>query len=237
MAALDGGRLASGSDDSTIRVRPLLHPTAYKFAACGSAFEFEELAQSCRDQNCLGDLFCAAAVQQHSEKIGGPVSASARFITQASIFDAIAKVITADDDSVALIEGLLGLVRDDDLLPDMKRQGVSDAAIEKLAPTALFRVVIDGKYVTGPRLLLYVEFISFLVVMLCFARVATFDVLGFSDPWLLASKAVEKTAALCVAFAVLAYFSAREAGQMRSARAIELAKPDRAAALFHEHRV
>jgi len=125
-----------------------------------------------------------------------------------------------------LVERLLGLVRDDDLLPDLKRQGVSDAAIEKLAPTALFRVVIDGKYVAGPRLLLYVEFVSFLVVMLCFARVATFEVLGWSNPWLLANKAFEKTAALVVAFAVLAYFSAREVGQIRSARAIELATPE-----------
>ena len=40
-------------------------------------------------------------------------------------------------------------MRDDDLLPDLKRQGVSDAAIEKLAPTALFRVVIDAKYVSA----------------------------------------------------------------------------------------
>ena len=29
------------------------------------------------------------------------------------LFDAIAKVITADDDNTALVEGLLGLVRDD----------------------------------------------------------------------------------------------------------------------------
>ena len=96
MAALDDGRLASASGDP-IRARPLLHPTAYKFAACGSAFEFEELAQSCRKQNCLGDLFCAAAVQQHSEKIGG-LSASARSITQASIFDAILPKLSASYD-------------------------------------------------------------------------------------------------------------------------------------------
>ena len=152
--------------------------------------------------------------------------ASTAITTQAHVFDAIAKVITSDDDNTALVEGILGLVRDDDLLPDMKRRGVPDAAIEKLAPTVLFCVVIDAKYVAGPRLLLYVEFVSFLVVMFCFARVATFDVLGWSDPWLLASKTVEKAAALCVAFAVLVYFSAREVGQIRSARAIELAKPE-----------
>ena len=45
LVALDGDRLASGSFDNTIRVRPLLHSAAYKFAACGSAFEFEEAAR------------------------------------------------------------------------------------------------------------------------------------------------------------------------------------------------
>ena len=197
LAVLDGGRLASGSDDKTIRVRPLAKLAA--LAACGSAFEFEEVARAHRDQKCLGDLFDAAVVQS-DERIGGSDAAITR---QAHVFDAISKVVTADDNE-ALVGRLLGLVRDDNLLPDLKRQVVSDAAIEKLAPTALFRVVIDAKYVAGPRLLLYVEFVSFLVVMCCFARVAAFDVLGWSDSWLLASKAVEKAAALCVAFAVLA---------------------------------
>jgi len=106
----------------------------------------------------------------------------------------------------------------------MKRRGVSDAAIEKLAPTALFRVVLDAKYAAGPRLLLFVEFVAFLFVMCCYARVATFEVLGWSPR--LATKAVEKDAALCVAFAVLAYFSVREVAQMKYARATELAKPE-----------
>ena len=220
LAALDGGRLASGSEDRTVRVRSLEKLAA--LVACGSAFEFEELAQSYREQDCLGDLF-DAAVWQSDERIGGSDAAICR---QAQVFDAIAKVVTADDDKTALVEGLLGLVRDDDLLPVMKRRGVSDAAIEKLAPTALFRVVIDAKYATGPRLLLYVEFISFLVVMFCFARVATFDVLDFSAPLLLATRAVEKTIALFVAFAVLAYFSVREVGQINAVRAIELAQPE-----------
>ena len=86
--------------------------------------------------------------------------------------------------------------------------------------------MIDAKYVAGPRLLLYVEFVSFLVVMCCFARVATFDVLDFSAPMLLATRAVEKTIALFVAFAVLAYFSVREVGQINAVRAIELAQPE-----------
>ena len=56
------------------------------------------------------------------------VDATRRFSTQATItrqahvFDAIAKVITADDDNTALVEGLLDLVHDDDLLPEMKRR-------------------------------------------------------------------------------------------------------------------
>ena len=220
LAELADGRLASGSNDLTIRVRPLANLAV--LAACGSAFEFEEVARAHRDQKCLGDLFDAAVVQS-DERIGGSDAAITR---QAHAFDAIAKVITSDDDTTALVERLLDFVRDHDLLPDLTRQGVSDAAIEKLAPTPLFRVVIDAKYVAGPQLLLYVEFLSFLVVMLCFARVATFDVLDFSAPLLLATRAVEKTAALCVAFAVLAYFSAREIHQMKAARAIELATPE-----------
>ena len=220
LAELADGRLASGSNDLTIRVRPLANLAV--LAACGSAFEFEEVARAHRDQKCLGDLFDAAVVQS-DERIGGSDAAITR---QAHAFDAIAKVITSDDDTTALVERLLDFVRDDDLLPDLMRQGVSDAAIEKLAPSALFRVVIDAKYVAGPQLLLYVEFVSFLVVMLCFARVATFDVLDFSAPLLLATRAVERTAALCVAFAVLAYFSAREIHQMKAARAIELALPE-----------
>ena len=220
LAELADGRLASGSNDLTIRVRPLANLAV--LAACGSAFEFEEVARAHRDQKCLGDLFDAAVVQS-DERIGGSDAAITR---QAHAFDAIAKVITSDDDTTALVERLLDFVRDHDLLPDLTRQGVSDAAIEKLAPTPLFRVVIDAKYVAGPQLLLYVEFLSFLVVMLCFARVATFDVLDFSAPLLLPTRAVERTAALCVAFAVLAYFSARELYQMKAARAIELAQPE-----------
>ena len=220
LAELADGRLASGSNDLTIRVRPLANLAV--LAACGSAFEFEEVARAHRDQKCLGDLFDAAVVQS-DERIGGSDAAITR---QAHAFDAIAKVITSEDDTTALVERLLDFVRDHDLLPDMKRESVSDAAIEKLAPSPLFRVVIDAKYVAGPRLLLYVEFLSFLVVMLCFARVATFDVLDFSAPLLLATRAVEKTVALCVAFAVLAYFSARELYQMKAARAIELAQPE-----------
>ena len=224
LAALAGAQLASGSDDKTIRVRPVVAEAIGRIVTCTSAFDFEETALGFREKNELGDLV-TAALQQFDEKIGG-LSASAAITTQASVFDAIAKVITADEDNTALVEGILGLVRDDDLLPDLKRRGVSDAAIEKLAPTALFRVVIDAKYATGPRLLLYVEFVSFLVVMLCFARVATFDVLDFSAPMLLATRAVEKTIALFVAFAVLAYFSVREVGQINAVRAIELAQPE-----------
>jgi hypothetical protein len=203
----------------------VVHNAAYKFAACGSAFEFQEVARTCCEQDCLGDLFDAAAVQQFDEKIGG-LTASAAITTQAHVFDAIAKVVTANDNNTALVDGLLGLVCDDDLLPDMKRRGVSDTAIEKLAPAAFFRVVLDAKFAAGPRLLLFIEFVAFLLVMCCFARVATLDVLDFSAPLLLATRAVEKTVALLVAFALLAYFSVHEVSQMKTARDIELAQPE-----------
>ena len=62
---------------------------------------------------------------------------------------------------------------------------MSDAAVELLAPTALMRVVLDAKYALGSRLLLFVEFVAFLLVMCCYARLTTFDALGFSATWLL----------------------------------------------------
>ena len=68
----------------------------------------------------LGDLFDAAARAAVRREDCG-LSTSGAITKQAHVFDAIAKVITADDDNTALVEGLLDLVRDDDLLPDMKR--------------------------------------------------------------------------------------------------------------------
>ena len=74
-----------------------------------------------------------------------------------------------------LAPSILDLVRDDNLLPELQRRGVSEAAIEELAPTTLFRVVLDAKYADGPQLLLFVEFVAFLLVMCCYARLTTFD--------------------------------------------------------------
>ena len=221
LAALDGGLLASGSGDMTIRVRPLLDEATRRIMECSSAFEFECLAEEYCEADELGDLL-AAALQQFEECPVGRVSSSATITRQAHVFDAIAKVITADDDNTALVEGLLDLVHDDDLLPEMKRRDCSDAAVELLAPTALFRVVLDAKYALGSRLLLFVEFVSFLVIMFCFARIATIEVLRWDTPWILGTKGADKTLALCVAFVLLAYFSAREAGQIRAARFFEL---------------
>ena len=215
LAALAGDRLASGSSDFTIRVRPL--DKLADLAACGSAFEFEELARSCRDKKCLGDLFDAAVVQ-FDEKM---VESSSAIVRQAYLFDAIAKVITADDDNEALVEGILDLVRDDDLLPDIRRRGVSDTAIEKLASTAIFRSVVNAKLAAGIWIVLYYELFLFVVLGLCFLRIAAFEVLGVSK-WF----AAEKTLEIVVGFVILAYFSAREIYQMWSTRAIELTRPE-----------
>ena len=220
LAALDGGRLASGSERHDDSHSPL-DSAACCFVACGSAFEFEEVARAFASRNASATSSTPPNRRAVSTRGSGPPSAA--ITTQAHVFDAIAKVITADDDNTVLVERLLASCATTTCCP-MKRQGVSDAAIEKLAPTALFRVVIDAKYVAGPRLLLFVEFVSFLLVMCCFARVATFDVLGWSDPWLLANKAFEKTAALASPSRLLAYFSAREVGQIKAARAIELSR-------------
>ena len=178
LATLDGGNLASGSSDETIRVRPVLHSAAYKFTACASAFEFEEVARSCRKQGCLDDLLDATAVQQFDENIGG-LSASASIARQAHVFDALAKVANEDADPASemidsLAPSVLDLVNDDSLLPDMYRRGVSNAAIQELAPSPLFRVVLDAKFAAGPKFVLYFELVIFIVLGLCFTRVAPY---------------------------------------------------------------
>ena len=68
LVKLDGGRLASGSGDRTIRVRPLLCEAIDIIVGCDSTFDFEEAARGFRETNELGDLF-AAAVQQFDEKL------------------------------------------------------------------------------------------------------------------------------------------------------------------------
>jgi hypothetical protein len=226
LATLDGETLASGGSDETIRVRPVLHSAAYRFTACSSAeyraFEFEEVARSCRKEGCLGDLFEAAAVQQFDENIGG-LSASASIARQAHVFDALAKVANEDAgfrsemiDSLA--PSVLQLVRDDALLPDMYRRGVSNAAIQELAPSPLFRVVLDAKFAAGPKFVLYFELFIFVVLGLCFTRVAPAQVFARGEKWFPSEKIVE----IVVAFVTLSYFSVREMYQMAFTRAIEL---------------
>ena len=219
LAALDCGRLASGSFDETIRIRPLAKLA--DLAACGSTFEFEKVARSHRDKNCLGDLFDAAVVQSE-ENMGGSSSAAIR---QAHVFDAIAKVINAGTDQdeaiCSLVPSVHALVRDDALLPDMYRRGVSNAAIQELAQTALFRVVLDAKFAEGPVFVLYIELFLFVVLGCCFTRVVAFDVLGVSK-WFAAEKIVE----IVFAFLILTWFSGREVYQMWITRAIELATPE-----------
>jgi len=162
----------------TIRVRPV--DKLCIIAASGSAFEFEEAARGC-EQDSLGDLFDAAIVQ-FNENMGG--SSSTAITMQAHVFDAIAKVVNEGEDQKESIDSLaqsvLVLVRDDDLLLDMERRGVSDTALQELAPSPLFRVVLDAKFSAGPVFVLYFELLLFIVLGGCFARVAAFEVLGES---------------------------------------------------------
>jgi len=228
LVKLDGGRLASGSRDTTIRVRPVLHKEACKFTECGSAFAFEVVARACRDQNRLGDLLDAATMnaidKEFMREYGVSVDswdASAAVTTQAHVFDAIAKVVNEGEDQKESIDSLaqsvLVLVCDDDLLLDMERRGVSDTALQELAPSPLFRVMLDAKFSAGPVFVLYFELLLFIVLGGCFTRVAAFEVLGESKYF-----AIEKAIEIVVAFAILAHFSAREIHQMWSTRAIEL---------------
>ena len=113
------------------------------------------------------------------------------------------------------------LVRDDALLPDMYRRGLSNAAIQELAPSPLFRVVLDAKFAEGPVFVLYFELFLFLVLGCCFTRVAAFEVLGVSK-WF----AAEMIAEIVAAFVILSWFSARKLYQIWSTRAIELTTPE-----------
>ena len=141
---------------------------------------------------------------------------------QALVFDALAKVANEDADPSAMIDSLapsvLQLVCDDALLPDMFRRGVSNAAIQELAPSPLFRVVLDAKYAAGPKFVLYVELFIFIVLGLCFTRVAPYQVFARGEKWFPSEKIVE----IVVAFVTLSYFSVRELYQMAFTRAIEL---------------
>ena len=163
LAALDGGRLASGGEDGTVRVRPV-HSAVCRFATCSSAFELEEVARDAREKECLLDLVDATNGKLGDEKFSVDMgSPSARTTLQAHVFDAIAKVVNEEKDvprkkSIdSLAPSVLRLVRDDALLPDMKRQCVSNDAIQELAPSPLFRVVLDAKFAAGPRVVLFCE--------------------------------------------------------------------------------
>ena len=96
-----------------------------------------------------------------------------------------------------------------------------NAAIQELAPSPLFRVVLDAKFAEGPVFVLYFELFLFLVLGCCFTRVVAFEVLGVSK-WF----AAEMIAEIVAAFVILAWFSARELYQMWFTRKIELATPD-----------
>ena len=68
LAALAGGRLASGSDDLTIRVRPVLHSAAYNFAAVRfQRSSSRRPLEGCREKN-VSATSSTAAVQQFDEK-------------------------------------------------------------------------------------------------------------------------------------------------------------------------
>ena len=118
----------------------------------------------------------------------------------------------------SLAPSVLALVRDDALLPDMYRRGVSNAAIQELAPSPLFRVVLDAKFAAGPKFVLYFELLIFIVLGLCFTRVAPYQVFARGEKWFPSENIVE----IVFAFVVLAYFSVREIYQMAFTRAIEL---------------
>ena len=94
---------------------------------------------------------------------------------------------------------------------------VQHTAIQELAPS-LFRVVLDAKFAAGPKFVLYFELFIFIVLGLCFTRVAPYQVFARGGKWFPSEKIVE----IVVAFVTLSYFSVRELYQMAFTRAIEL---------------
>jgi len=89
LAALADGWLVSGSGDKTIRVCPMLYKAISRIVACSSAFDIEDAARGFCETNELGNVFVAAMQQA--------------ITTQAYVFNAIARVVT-DNDNTALIK-------------------------------------------------------------------------------------------------------------------------------------
>ena len=128
----------------------------------------------------------ATAVQQFDENIGG-LSASASSLDKPTSSTRSPRwPMKTPDLSPEMIDSLaprvLDLVNDDSLLPDMYR-GVSNAAIQELAPSPLFRVVLDAKFAAGPKFVLYFELFIFIVLGLCFTRVAPYQVFARGEKW------------------------------------------------------
>ena len=135
---------------------PVLHSTAYKSVA-GACAEFEEVARSCRKQGCLDDLLAASAPCNSWTKILAAFLAPALISRQAHVFDGSPRWLRRTRDLSEMIDSLalrvLSLVRDDSLLPYFTAACLN-AAIQELAPSPLFRVVLDAKLAAGPKFVL-----------------------------------------------------------------------------------
>ena len=110
-------RVASGGGDGPIHIRPARDSSAaLQIASCDSAFEFEDVARKCRENDALDDLANAA---EHHALYRGDKSSKA-LITQAQVFDAIAAVVNEGDgmDQQKAIDNLAPLVLD---LDDKKK--------------------------------------------------------------------------------------------------------------------
>ena len=70
--------------------------------------------------------------------------------------------------------------------------------------------MLDAKFAAGPKFVLYFELVIFIVLGLCFTRVAPYQVFARGEKWFPSEKIVE----IVVAFVTLAYFTVRELYQM-----------------------
>jgi hypothetical protein len=182
----------------------------------------------------LGELF-DASVLQYDELLtiddddaptGLGAVASRAVVTQARNLDAIATTLKSAPSSKrdACIDDLaprvLRLVKDEELLLTFEQRLVSKSAVEQLTPSPLFRVVLNFKFVAGPRVVLWLDIFLFALLFLSFTRLTIVDS-AWKDKgrWFPAENKVE----IILGFIILTYFSLREVLNVYYDRKRELA--------------
>jgi WD40 repeat protein len=230
MASLKDGTLASGGDDGTIRVHRVKTYEYYREILRVT----EDVARKWFAEDRLGELF-DASVLQYDELLtiddddaptGLGAVASRAVVTQARNLDAIATTLKSAPASRrdACIDDLaprvLRLVKDEELLLTFEQRLVSKSAVEQLTPSPLFRVVLNFKFVAGPRFVLWLDILLFALLFLSFSRLTIVDSAWKDEGQ---SFAGENKVEIILGFIILTYFSLREVLNVYYDRKRELA--------------